>query len=178
MDFSKIATMGLDALEEYAPTLAGMIGGPLAGTAVSAIEGVLGLQPTGNATAALTAVASANPDQILALQAENNRHEEVLSKAGIDLESIAAKDRDSARQREMAVKDWMPGILGGVTVFAFFSMATYILAVGLNFSPETSALVGTVIGYASAKADLVLAYYFGSSKGADASTKLAQSLVK
>ena len=50
--FSDIAEAGLNSLAQYAPTLATMIGGPLAGTAVSAIESVLGITPTGDASKA------------------------------------------------------------------------------------------------------------------------------
>ena len=53
--FSDIAEAGLNSLAQYAPTLATMIGGPLAGTAVTAIESVLGITPTGDANKALAA---------------------------------------------------------------------------------------------------------------------------
>ena len=58
----------LGALAQVAPTIATMIGGPLAGTAVSALESVFGLNPTGDKIAALQAVSTATPDQLLALR--------------------------------------------------------------------------------------------------------------
>jgi len=176
MDLSSLATAGLDALAEYAPTLASMIGGPLAGTAVSALEGVLGIAPTGNKQTALAAVASANPDQILALQAENNRHAEALSKAGIDLETLTVRDRESARQREMAVKDWVPGVLAAAVVLVW--LGGYAATMFAHLDPSIRDLITGGLRTLDAALMLVLSYYYGSSRGADASNATVHRLAK
>ena len=57
------------AITTIAPTLAGMLGGPLAGTAVVALEGALGLSQ-GAGTDAVTNVlqsGAVSPDQIAAV---------------------------------------------------------------------------------------------------------------
>ncbi|HLN23867.1 MAG TPA: hypothetical protein VK558_07785 [Patescibacteria group bacterium] len=162
-----ILTQGLGVLEQVAPTLATMIGGPLAGTAVSALEGVFGLTPTGDKAAALTAVAAATPDQLLAVKAENDRHAEAMAKMGLDTASLTFNDRDSARKREEEVKDWTPRALAFVAIGTFVAMVAYVMAGHMNMDGSAAAVFGTVIGYVSSKADLVLSYYFGSSVAAD-----------
>lgn len=171
--FSDIAEAGLNALAQYAPTLATMIGGPLAGTAVSALESVLGLTPTGDAGKALAACANATPDQILALKAEDNRHAEALQKAGIDLETLAQKDRDSARLRESAVKDWIPGILAIGLTLGFFGLLAYLM--GHEPPAGSHDILLTMLGALGSAWIGMTSYYFGSSKGGDA---LAARLVK
>lgn len=86
-----------------------------------------------------------------------------------ELEQIAAADRASARQREQVVKDLMPKILG-MGVMSGFITATFLVLTG--HAKADSVMAGTLIGYLSAKAELVLAYYFGSSAGSDRKTEL------
>ncbi|MDO8608261.1 MAG: hypothetical protein Q7R40_17130 [Phaeospirillum sp.] len=91
----------LGVLGKVAPTIATMLGGPLAGTAVMAIEQALGIDPTGDKDAALAAVASATPEQLLALKAEDNRHAEAMEKLTQDRLKLGNDDRGSARSRDV-----------------------------------------------------------------------------
>jgi hypothetical protein len=97
-----------------------------------------------------------------------------MKELDIDIERISASDRDSARQREAQVRDWMPRILAGVIVCGF--MATVFLVLlgwvdGMK-DPLMATTVGTLIGFVSAKAEQVIAYYFGSSSSSQAKTQL------
>ena len=151
----------LGALAQVAPTIATMIGGPLAGTAVSALESVFGLNPTGDKIAALQAVSTATPDQLLALRQEDNRHGEALGKMGLDRDTLAAAERDSARKREMAVRDKIPGILAiGLTV-GFFGLLGWLVA---HEPPAGSRdILNIMLGSLGTGWVTMLAYYFGSS---------------
>ena len=82
---------------------------------------------------------------------------------------LAVQDRDSARQREVNIKDWTPRILGYFIVGAFIG-----IAYGVMFHKMTadSVLAGTIIGYLSAKAEQVVAFYFGSSSAQEHTTTL------
>ena len=180
MNLTSLASQGLSALAEIAPTLAGMVGGPLAGTAVTALESVLGLGANTDANGApdlnkaLAAVVGATPDQLLALKAEDNRHAEALQKAGLDLEVLQAKDRDSARQREAAVKDWVPQALAVLLTVGFFGLLFWM---AIHETPPGSRDVLNIMTGALASGWVnVISYYFGSSKGADDLRKA--SLVK
>ena len=166
MDFSKLASQGLSALAEFAPTLASMIGGPFAGTAVSALENVLGLTSTGDANVALAAVTKATPDQMLSLKAEDNRHAEVMEKLGQNVDELAAKDRDSARQRESAVKDWVPGALAVLLTFGFFGLLSYLM--GHEPPAGSHDILLTMLGALGSAWVAMTSYYFGSSAGSAA----------
>lgn len=159
--FSDIAETGLSALATYAPTLATMIGGPLAGTAVSALESILGIAPTGDSQKALAAVANATPDQILALKAEDNRHFEALQKAGIDLETLAGADRKSARDREIAVRDWVPACLAILVTVGFFGLLGYL--VGHEAPAGSRDILNIMLGSLGTGWVQMLSYYYGAS---------------
>ncbi|CUW39661.1 conserved protein of unknown function [Magnetospirillum sp. XM-1] len=151
----------LGVLGKVAPTIATMLGGPLAGTAVSAIESALGLDPSGDKDAALKAVAAATPEQLLALKAEDNRHAEAMEKLGLDRDALAAQDRDSARKREMEVKDRVPGILAISLTLGFFGLLGWLVA---HEPPQGSRdILNIMLGSLGTGWITMLAYYFGSS---------------
>ena len=124
--------------------------------------------------AADNAMASATPDQLLALKQADQDFAVRMRELDIDLEKIAAGDRDSARRREAQVRDWMPRVLAFVVVAGF--MATvFLVLLGLvdgMKDPLMATTVGTLIGFVSAKAEQVIAYYFGSSSSSQQKTQL------
>ncbi len=151
-----------------APVLATALGGPLAGVAVGAIaKGILpdGTDPTPDNVAA--AVMSATPDTLIKLKQIELDFAKSMSDAGIKLEEIAANDRDSARKREVETKDSTTKVLAYVIVGAFIWVVGFTLA---GYTTVDSVLAGTLIGYLSAKAELVSSYYFGSSAGSQRKT--------
>jgi hypothetical protein len=78
-----------------------------------------------------------------------------------------ARDRESARQREMALKDNTTKILALLVVVMAATAATAVLGgwvEGLK-DPITAALVGSIIGSVFTALNQVLQYYFGSSSG-------------
>ena len=156
-------------LGTVAPGLATAIGGPLAGMAVAAIGKALGVEPTQESVQ--TALAGAKPEDLLKLKVAEQQFLKDMKALDIDLERISASDRDSARKREAEVKDSTPRVLAYLVVCAFIGVVVATLA---GWSKVESVLAGTLIGYLSAKAEQVIAYYFGSSagsKGKDATIK-------
>jgi predicted lipid-binding transport protein (Tim44 family) len=120
------------------------------------------------------AVAGATPEQLVALKKVDNDFAVRMKELDIDLEKIAAGDRDSARRREASVKDFMPRLLAFLVVGGF--MGT-VFAVLLGYvdgmrDPMMATTVGTLIGFVSAKAEQVIAYYFGSSNSSQQKTAL------
>jgi hypothetical protein len=167
MDFMKV-------IGAVAPTLATAMGGPLAGMAVTAIAGALGLSVDADKDDIAKAVAGATPEQLIALKKVDNDFAVRMKELDIDLEKIAAGDRDSARKREATVKDFMPRLLAFLVVGGF--MGT-VFAVLLGYvdgmkDPMMATTVGTLIGFVSAKAEQVIAYYFGSSNSSQQKTQL------
>ncbi len=153
-----------------APVLATALGGPLAGVAVGAIaKGILpdGTDPTPDNVAA--AVMSATPDTLIKLKQIELDFAKSMSDAGIKLEEIAANDRDSARKRDEAVKDYTTSALGYAVTVGFFGVLGYLLIHG---KPETGGdallvMLGSLGGAWSA----VISFFYGSSASSQTKTE-------
>jgi uncharacterized membrane protein YeaQ/YmgE (transglycosylase-associated protein family) len=88
---------------------------------------------------------------------------------GFKFAELEFKDRDSARNREVQAKDNTNRILAFVIISAFIGMVGATL---MGWTKAETVLAGTLIGYLSAKAEQVLAYYFGSTSGSNRKTEL------
>ena len=169
------------AIAGVAPTLATMLGGPLAGTAVTALEGAFGLQPGAGADAVTSVVAcNMTPDQLAAVRKADQDHADKLAQMDVDVqklnlahaEALAAddvQDRVSAREMQISNRTYLVPTLALTIVSAFIAMVGLSL---LGYTKADSALAGTLIGYLSAKAEQVVAFYFGSSAGQQHATNL------
>jgi len=151
-----------------APKIATALGGPLAGLAVQAIAGVFGLGEGATKEDVAKAVANATPEQLLALKKADHDFAVRMRELDIDLEDIAARDRDSARLRESTVRDWMPGILAVLVTAGFFGALGYLLVAGKPQHGGDALLV--MLGALGTSFAAVIAYYFGSSAGSKAKT--------
>lgn len=180
------------ALGSIAPTLATMLGGPLAGTAVTALCSAFGLSPGASAEDVTKVVqAGMTPETIAAVRAADQKHQEVLAQQGIDLQKLNADheaamaqleidDRKSARQVNSG-RDavwWIAiSILG---TFAIIMSAVlygcFVLITGGIKIPDASVvaaisgLVGAVVGYVAANAQTVVNFIYGGSLGSEKKT--------
>lgn len=152
-----------------APTLATALGGPMAGMAVKAIAGsLLGDENAGEADIA-AALQGATPADLLKLKEADQSFKLEMEKLGVDLERIAAGDRDSARQREIATKDNAPKILAGVIVIGFFATLATIAFVAIPDGAQQP--INILLGSLTALLIQVGNYYFGSSAGSKEKTR-------
>ncbi len=162
-------------LSTVAPTIATAIGGPLAGMAVKTLAGsLLGDESAPEAKVA-AAIQSATPDDLLKIKQLDAEFKTRMAELGVDLERIAADDRNSARDREKTLGGWSNSMLATVVVLGFFGAVGYAMSGNLNLDGEQGALIGTLIGYVSAKADQVVSYYFGSSSSSARKTELLKN---
>ena len=91
----------------------------------------------------------------------------------IELENA---DRDSARKREMSVKDWTPTAFGAVMILGFFSVVWYML---IEVIPEANQrILDMLLGSLMGSVTSIVAYYFGSSAGSAAKHSLLEKLTK
>ena len=178
-----------DIVKSVAPSIATALGGPLAGAAVSAASNaLLGEDETaklqGNPNklkkALEAAVLSGSPEVLLKLKEADHAFETKMAELGVDLENVHAGDRDSARKREMNVGGYAAPVLGSLVIIGFLAMACYVIAIGLpeKSAPAAYGMVGTVVGYVSAKADQVISYYFGSSSSSANKNKSIEKAMK
>lgn len=152
----------MDWLKTIAPTLATALGGPLAGLAVEAVGKAFGWEE-----ATLEKVSDAlshgqlSGEQVAQLKLAEIELIKQERELGFKFAELENRDRDSARQREMVVKDNTNKVLAYTVVGAFVALVAGTL---LGWAKVDSALAGTLVGYLSAKAEQVLAYYFGSTR--------------
>ncbi|TAN55343.1 MAG: hypothetical protein EPN26_05475 [Rhodospirillales bacterium] len=159
MDWKKI-------VGTVAPSIATALGGPLAGLATQAIAGAFGLGDGVDEDTVASAVTNATPEQLLGLKKADQDFAIKMRELDVDLERLAAGDRDSARKREVEAKDWTPKVLAFVIIGGFFAVVAFVLGKGISgMDAAAAAFAGSLVGYVSAKAEQVVAYYFGSSAG-------------
>jgi len=156
-------------IENVAPTIATALGGPVAGMAVKALSTALLGHPDGSQDDVNAALAAATPDQIAAIKRADNDFKVQMKSLDIDLVRIAEKDRESARNMQMANKSMLVPSLATIIISAFVVVTIGTL---LGYAKIESAMAGTLIGYLSAKAELVLSFYFGSSADSESKSEM------
>jgi hypothetical protein len=161
-----------------APALGLALGGPLGGLAAKTVAQVLLGRPEATDDEMAQAVQNATPEQLLALKKADNDFKVQMRQMDIDLARIAEGDRDSARRREAEVRGWANPVLATLVISGFFGVVAYIVAGKAQLSGEAGAVIGTVVGYVSAKADQVIAYYFGSSLGSARKDETIKALAR
>lgn len=157
-----------------APTIATALGGPLAGLGIKALSDALLGHENGTEDDIAQAVSAANGADLVKLREIDAQFAAQMKALDVDLERIAAGDRESARSREVRSGDaWTPRAIGILALGGFLWSVYWVLSGSVQgmTDPTTVALVGTLVGYVSAKADQVVSYYFGSSAGSARKTE-------
>ncbi len=181
------------ALSTIAPTLATMLGGPLAGTAVSAIVGALGL-PSGSGADDVTKVlqtGTVTPEAMAAIRAADQKHAEVMAQQGLD---VAKMNLDFQSAQTLAVIDdrkdarkansnrdavwWIAVVIlatfavmmGAVLYGCWMLLQGGITIKDVSVVAAISGLVGSVVGYVAANAQTVVNFIYGGSLGSEKKT--------
>lgn len=160
----------LNLLKGIAPAVATAVAGPLGGIAVSAIADKFGVADD------VTAVAKAIAGDPAAAQK--------LAELDLRQFELESDDRDSARKREAAV-----AAAGGsgfaqlvVPILALGTVSLTFIFIGILLfkviEPTQQQMVIYALGYATAAAQQVLSYYFGSSKSSQEKTIALQKALK
>lgn len=144
----------IDKLKEFAPGIATALGGPLAGVAVSALAGKLGVEDT------LEAVQEA-------VQKPENR-ERIMELEQEKFKSILA-DKQSARDREVKISNsgasWLAKNI--VPLLAVIVVCSWVgiqyAMINIEIQQSMRELVARVLGTLDGALMLVLAYFFGAS---------------
>lgn len=158
-----------------APGIATALGGPLAGVAVSALSEQLLGRPDGSEAEVATALRTGGSDALLRLKEAEKAFQVRMRELDIDVEKIHQADRANARDMAAKTGDiWTPRVLSAVIVSGFLATVYMVLSGAVDGlkDPSVSVMVGTLIGYVSAKADQVVSYWFGSSSGSAEKTAI------
>lgn len=164
MDLSKIGGL----LGQIAPTIATAIGGPVAGMAVKALAGALGLSQDSSTDDVQAALMTATPEQLAAVKKVDADFKVQMKELDIDLERIAAGDRDSARNMQMRTSDWIPRAMAVMVTFGFFGILAWLLIKGVP--PSGSETLIYMLGALGTAWTGIVQFYFGSSAGSKAKT--------
>jgi hypothetical protein len=157
-------------LGQIAPTIATALGGPLAGVAVKTLSNVLLGHENGSEDDVKAAMATASPEQLVALKKIDADFKVQMKELDIDLERIAAGDRDSARKMQTETKDWTPKALAFFITFGFFGALIWIMVFGI---PQTGTeVLLMMLGSLSTSWTGVVQFYYGSSAGSKAKNDL------
>ncbi len=171
MSFDWKATIGT-----VAPALAGIFGTPVAGLAVGALCKAFGLEPSPENAAAIAQKAQdgtlSGADWAKIKQAEIDV-KVTLRKMDLDYdlesERITANDRDSARKREMVVRDKTPAIGFYVLSIGFFGLIAFFCGSAmkpeLKPNPEVMDILKIMVGVLGGAWMSSVNYYYGSTKG-------------
>lgn len=185
----------LTVVEKLAPTIASVLGGPLLGGGVAALEGVFGLTPAPSTSmddrqaAVAAAISGATPDQLLALKKADQDYAVQMATLGFkDTEMLAqlaqakiqtyVSDTQDARKYKDDKVFWL-GVVILITFAVTMGMAMYgcysILTGGITIKDvavvaAVAGFIGSVVGYVAANAQQVVGYFFGSSAGSEAKT--------
>ena len=146
-----------------APTIATALGGPVAGMAVKAISGALFGHDSATEEEIRTVLANPTGDQLAALKKIDADFAVQMKALDIDLERIAAGDRDSARDMQKETKDWIPRALAVSVTVGFFAILLYMLVYGLPTTGNEALLL--LLGALQTAWGGIIAFYFGSSSG-------------
>jgi len=103
------------------------------------------------------------PEQILSLKKAEAEYKAKIKQMDLDLEQILSDDRNSARQREMALKDRTPKIIGYLIMGGFFSLLIGLMV--FDVPEKNSQVLNVMLGALGTMATAVANYYFGSSSG-------------
>jgi hypothetical protein len=177
------------ALKTIAPTLATMIGGPLAGGAVTALESAFGLD-AGAGPDAITKViqtGAMTPEIIAKVREADQAYATKMKSLDIDLAKINADhdtlmaqtqeaDLASARTMQETTKDWVPQALALVVTAGFFGILGWMLVNSktLTDQPVLMVMLGSL---ATAWASIVN-FYYGSSAGAKKANEALSDIAK
>lgn len=155
MKFDKIAGL----IGSVAPTIATALGGPLAGTAASAIAEVLGVNSQ-DPKALERAMAQATPEQLTEIKKAELNFEARMKELDVDIFALETADVQNARANHG--KDWTARAIALGTMGAFIG---YVFLVTIQPPDQNSdAIINLVLGYLGGMVSAVTSFYFGASQ--------------
>ena len=167
----------LKTIKTVAPTVAAALGGPLAGEAVAALIGIVGGAGQEDVRKAIES-GRLTAEQISQLRQLELQFQENERERGFKYAELAFKDRDSARQANVA-GGTQKALFGLSVVLLVLCLGTEVTVLVKGLPQGTSELVvGRVLGLLDAIAMTVLAYWYGTSSSSAVKTEIMSSRLK
>lgn len=159
-----------DFLMGIAPTVASALLGPLGGVAVTALGKIFGLDSA--TTASVTKAISdgkITPDQLAEIKKLELEFQAKEKELGFRFSELEFKDRDSARQMQIATKSYTPSVLTYLITIGFFTVLGLMLH---DDSVVDSPPLLIMLGSLGTAWTGCIAYWFGTTSGSIAKTNL------
>ena len=159
-----------DFLMKIAPTVASALLGPLGGVAVAGITKILGID--GGTVADVTKAISdgrVTPEQVAEIRKLELQYQADEKERGFRYSELEFKDKDSARQMQIATKSSTPTVLTYMITVGFFSI------LGLMLYDETvvnSPPLLIMLGSLGTAWTGCISYWFGTTSGSIQKTNL------
>lgn len=161
----------LNVVEKLAPTIATVLGGPLAGGGVAALESVFGLTPKPDATpddrqsAIAAAISGATPEQLAAMRAKDQDYAVAMAQAGFkDAETLASlkvQDVSNARDMQKTTRSPVPAWLTFFVTGGFFGLLAALFVAPVPDGAK--ALIYSATGTLGTVWLVVIHFWFGST---------------
>jgi len=160
-------------VKTVAPWIGTALGSPLGGMAVSAICDALGIDDK-TEEGVRAALSGATPDQLLALKKADQDFALRMQELGFanqeKLASLDVENTKDARGMQIATQSKIPGTLAILITIGFFGILIGMLGGWLKASDNQALLI--MLGALGAAWGAVVNYYYGSSAGSDAKTRI------
>lgn len=154
-------------IRTVAPALGTALGGPLIGSALTAIANVVvpdKANPTVDEVA--QAVCSASPEMLLKLKEADAEFATKMRQLEIDIYKLEVEDRTSARGM-FNVNYWPQIVISTVFIIGYFTVLIFVMngSVAKSIGTEWQPVLNTILGVLTASIPTILAFWFGSSFG-------------
>jgi hypothetical protein len=181
MDWKDVA----GGVAKAAPLLGGILGGPVGGAiggVISLIANAFGLTPEETTPDKINQLLQVDPQAALKLAEIEANNKLELQRISLELTRIELQDTASARQREIEVvkatgsKDVNLYILAWTVILFFYALVAILcfqIVPDANMGP-----VNQLFGAMAAGFGMVLAYFFGSSRGSAMKSRAMEDLAK
>jgi hypothetical protein len=154
-----------------APTVASALGGPLAGLAVDAVGKAFGWSDSTQQKVqdALTQ-GQLTGEQILALKQAELSMQQQEKELGFKFEELEVKDRQGARDMQIATRSLMPAILSCMVTIGYFSILIGMMRGMLKVDDSQALLI--MLGQLGTAWGAAMAFWLGSTHGSSEKTRL------
>ena len=149
----------MDVIRKVAPTLGGMLPGPLGNMARGALSTALGVDADDKSLE--KKVASLTADDLLKLKQAEQTFAAQMKQMDIDVLRIGAEDSANARAMQVSTRSWVPACLA---LFIHLMLAGMLVALFTKAVPESNRTAfDIVLGIVGSGVAAVWSFYFGSS---------------
>lgn len=145
-----------------APTLAGMLGGPLAGVAVSMLAETLLDDPQATEDDVASTLSAARVTDLNKLKNLEKDVRVQLRELGIQEKSLINDDKADARARHRELRDMMPGVLSVLLTLGFFGVLAALITGQAD--PGNEVVLQVMLGSLSTAWIGSMQFFFGTTQ--------------